>query len=211
MMFEKLVEAATIFGIIAGLSYLVGMAISQSLESAIRDRQMAKGADGRLQRYILMAQRMAQRRDGLLPQLARLEGELKSAKRRLYMANKKLADLKVARNQLMRALGEEDAFQRQERPSRKFIAHIINRHVQRAQFDQKEHPFLSRGWSRTQQAVIWAPTVGDAKMLAEKAFPPATGFFIAEISEPQSDGDDMSLLEKAEVKAAMSEQGGRAS
>ncbi|WP_029013769.1 hypothetical protein [Niveispirillum irakense] len=202
-MLEKLVEAAIVFAIIGGLSYLVGMAISHSMESALRRRLEGEGLDGRLMRLNLLAQRFQARKDSMLPRLVKLDAQVKSARRRQYMITKKLNDLKIARSRLMRVLGEEDAFLRPERPARKFIAEVVNRHVQRTLFEHKEHPFLSRAWSRTQQVVIWAPTIGDAKAMAEKSYPPATGFFIAGITEPQSDAEEeLSALEEASLKAA---------
>lgn len=207
-MLEKLTEAVIAFFVISGIAYLLGSGIASAAENAIRNRQQGVGLDGRMQKLNILAQRLQARKDKMLPMLVKLDAEVKSARRRHYMVNKKIMDLKVARSQLMRALGEEDAFLRAERPARKFVAQIVNRHVQRAQMDQKEHPFLSRAWSRTQQAVIWAPTIGDAKILAEKAFPPATGFFIAEISEPNSGGEeDLTALESAELHAAAHERG----
>lgn len=205
-MFEKLTEAGIAFFVIGGLAYLIGAAFAHMAETALRRAQEAAGLDGRMQRMGIMTQRLLVRREQLLPVLVKLDAKVKSARRRHYMINKKIMDLKIARSQLMRVLGEEDAFLRSERPARKFIAHVVNRHVQRAQMDQKEHPFLSRSWSRTQQVVIWAPTIGDAKMLAERAFPPATGFFIAEISEPQSEADELTALESAAMEAAAHEK-----
>jgi len=203
-MLEKLTEAVIAFLVISGLAYIVGTGIASAAENAVRKRQLDVGLEGRLQKLGLLGQRLVSRKDKMLPRLAKLDAELKSAR------NKKLLDLKTARSQLMRVLGEEDAFLRTERPARKFIAHIVNRHVQRAQMEQKEHPFLSRAWSRTQQATIWAPTIGDAKIMVEKSFPPATGFFIASISEPQGDGDeDLTALESAELEAASQERGAR--
>lgn len=205
-MIEKITEAAIAFFVISGIAYLLGAGIAAAAENAVRKRQDSVGLDGRMQKLMILAQRLQQRKDKMLPRLTKLDAEVKSARRRQYMVNKKIMDLKIARSQLMRALGEEDGFLRAERPARKFIAHVVNRHVQRAQMEQKEHPFLSRAWSRTQQAVIWAPTIGDAKILAEKSFPPATGFFIAEISEPQSEVDELTALQNAEL-SAMAEEG----
>ncbi|MFV3074336.1 hypothetical protein [Niveispirillum fermenti] len=205
-MLEKLAQAAIAFFIIAGISYLLGTGIAHSVESALRKRQQGVGLEARMQRLGALSQRLQARRQTLLPVLVKLDAKVKSARRRHYMVNKKITDMKIARSQLLRVQGEEDAFLRTERPARKFIAHVVNRHVQRAQMDQKEHPFLSKGWARTQQVVIWASTIGDAKILAERAFPPATGFFVAEISEPQSEGDDMTALENAELAAALSER-----
>ncbi|MBP7339161.1 hypothetical protein [Niveispirillum sp.] len=205
-MIEKLTEAAIAFFVISGLAYLLGMGIAAAAENAVRKRQEGVGLDNRLQKLMILAQRLEQRKDKMLPLLVKLDAQVKSARRRHYMVNKKIMDMKIARSQLMRVLGEEDGFLRAERPARKFIAHVVNRHVQRAQMEQKEHPFLSRAWARTQQVVIWAPTIGDAKLLAEKSFPPATGFFIAEISEPQSEADELTALENAEM-AALAEEG----
>ncbi|MGQ3048385.1 MAG: hypothetical protein ACT6Q8_04360 [Niveispirillum sp.] len=208
-MLEKLTEAVIAFLVISGLAYVIGTGIASAAENAVRKRQADVGLDGRLQKLGILGQRLQSRKDKMLPRLAKLDAELKSARRRHYMVNKKILDLKMARSQLMRVLGEEDAFLRMERPARKFIANIVNRHVQRAQMDQKEHPFLSRAWSRTQQATIWAPTIGDAKLMVEKSFPPATGFFIASIAEPQGDGEeDLTALESAEMEAVAQERGG---
>lgn len=207
-MLQKLIEAVIAFLVISGLAYLIGIGIATAAESAARRRQQEIGLEGRLQKLGILGHRLQSRKEKMLPRLTKLDAQLKSARRRHYMVNKKITDLKIARSQLMRVLGEEDAFLRAERPARKFIAHIVNRHVQRAQMEQKEHPFLSRSWSRTQQATIWAPTIGDAKLMVEKSFPPATGFFIASIAEPQGEGDDdLTALESAEMNAVTREGG----
>jgi hypothetical protein len=206
-MIEKLVEAVIVFLVVGGMSYVIGLGVAHFVETSIRRRFEDRGLDEKLNRYAILAQRFEQRRDAMLPRLVRLDAQVKSARRRHYMVNKRINDLKIARSQLMRVIGEEDAFLRAERPARKFITYVINRHVQRAQLDQKEHPFLSRSWARTQQVVIWAPTIGDAKVLAERSYPPATGFFISEITEPQSEADDLTPLQEAEMKAVVESRG----
>lgn len=207
-MLEKLVQAAIIFLITGGLAYVGGLALAHMLESAQNKRLDLDALDARIQRYARLAQQLQARKEAMLPRLVKLDAALKSARRRQYMVTRKLNDLKIARSQLTRVLGEEDAFLRPERPARKFIAHIVNRHVQRAQLDQKEHPLLSKVWARTQPATIWAPTIGDAKAMAERAYPPATGFFISEISEPQGEDEDLGPLEEAALATAM-EMGSR--
>lgn len=206
-MLEKLVEAAIVLVVISGLSFLLGAGISEVIESSLRKRQESAGLRERMQRMALLVQRFQARKEKMLPRLVKLDAEIKSARRRHYIINKKVMDFKVDRSRLMRVLGEEDGFLRTERPARKFIASIINRHVQRAQLDQKEHPSLSRAWARTQQVVIWASTIGDAKALAERSFAPATGFFVTEISEPGGDSDEkVSAFEATEMSVISRER-----
>jgi len=196
-MLQTIAEAAVICVVIAVLAYLTGMAVAYALEQRTADGMRRENLEERLQRLHTLATRFQKRRETLLPQMVKLDARVKSARRRHYMVSKRVTDLSVGRSSLIRVLGEEDAFTRAERPARRFEAHVINRHVQRAQLDQKEHPFLARSWGRSQRVDIWAPTIGDAKVAVEKAFPPATGFYVIEISEPEveepGDGDDALL------------------
>jgi len=198
-MLATLVEAGVVFLTIAGLSYLVGLAISQVLEQNRLRALQAGGVGDRLHGLQTLLLRFKKRRETLLPGMVRLDAKVKSARRRHYMVTKRIADLAVSRSRLVRVLGEEDAFLRPDRPARRFVAHVINRHVQRAQLEQKEHPFLARSWARSQQVHVWAPTIGDAKLVVERSFPPATGFFIVEIAEDAGQDDTLDRLEEAEL------------
>ena len=189
-MIEKIFESGSVFALIAGIAYLGGLAVAHIVEQATLRGLKAEGLEGKLQAISIMIGKFQARREAMLPQLVRLDAQVKSARRRHYMINKRVSDISLNRSRLLRVIGEEDAFSRPERPPRKFVAHVINRHVQRAQFDQKEHPFLARSWARSQQIEIWAPTIGDAKVAVEKVFPPATGFFMVEIKEPEAEGGD---------------------
>ncbi|QJE71857.1 hypothetical protein HHL28_00885 [Aerophototrophica crusticola] len=200
-MIETLTEAGIIFASIAGLAYLAGLAIAHMVEQTTLRGLKGEGLEGRLLALATLEHRFQARRTAMLPKLVRLEDRLKSARRRHYMVSKRISDMKVSRSRLLRVLGEEEAFVRSERPARKFVAHVINRHVQRAVLDQKEHSHLSKGWNRAQQVIVWAHGIGDAKAMVDKAFPPATGFFVVEIAEPH-DGDVLSALEEIDLRAA---------
>ncbi|WP_119677560.1 hypothetical protein [Indioceanicola profundi] len=193
-MVEQLVEAVVIFACIAGLAYLVGLAGAHIAEQRILAGMRSGLLEERLQRMMMLAAKARARRDEMLPRLVRLDAQVKSVRRRHYMVQKRLSDMSVSRSSLVRVLGEEEAFHRAERPSRRFIALVINRHVQRAQLEQKEHPFLARSWARAQQVHVWAPTIGDAKIVVERAFPPATGFFVLEVAEPADDTETMEVI-----------------
>lgn len=200
-MLEQLVEAGVIFSCIAGLSYMAGQAVAHVAEQRIVKHLRSSSAEERMQCLLLLSSRLKARRDAMLPRLVRLDAEVKSVRRRHYMVQKRLSDLAVSRSALVRVMGEEEAFQRAERPSRRFVAQVINRHVQRAQLEQKEHPFLARSWARSQQVNVWAPTIGDAKYLVERAFPPATGFFVVEVAEPGDDAEMLAALDAAGIVA----------
>ena len=191
-MLRALVEAAVIFLGIAGLSYMAGLAIAHSAEQSVRRRLKVEALDERIARLIQLQARFQRRRDEMLPRMVRLDNDVKSVKRRSYMVTRRVSDTKISRSRLLRVLGEEDAFHRPERPARRFTAHVINRHVQRAQVEQKEHPNLARSWSRGQRVDVWAPTIGDAKVMVDKAFPAAIGYFTVDIREAEGDLPELS-------------------
>lgn len=195
------------FGMIAGLAYMAGLGIAHVVEQRVLASLRSGVLDERMQRLSLLAAKFKARRDKMLPALVRLDAQVKSVRRRQYMVQKRVADLSVSRSSLVRMLGEEEAFQRTERPSRRFVALVINRHVQRAQLEQKEHPNLARSWSRPQAVHAWAPTIGDAKALVERAFPPATGFFIIEVAEQVDDAQVLADMEAAAVVPPLRMQG----
>lgn len=182
-MLQNLVEAGVVFLAVAGVAYLTGLAVAHLLEQAAARSLGVDGLDDRLRKVAGLSHRFEQRRAALLPRLAQLDAQLKSARRRHYMVTRRVADMQVSRSKLMRVLGEEDAFQRPERPARRFLAQVVNRHVQRAQSERKEHPTLSPSWARSQQVLVWTYSIAEAKVMIERAFPPAMGFFIIEISE----------------------------
>ncbi|MFM2042138.1 MAG: hypothetical protein RLY86_714 [Pseudomonadota bacterium] len=202
-MIDQFVEAAVICLCIAGLSYVAGLAIAHVVEQRVLASLRADAVDDRLQKLTLLLSRFKARREAMLPRMIRLDAQVKSVRRRHYMVQKRVADLSGPRSALVRVLGEEDAFQRAERPSRRFVAIVINRHVQRGQLEQKEHPFLARSWGRAQQVHVWAGTIGDAKVAVEKAFPPATGFFVVEISEPADDAQMMEAVPDLDLAATL--------
>ncbi|MFC7332829.1 hypothetical protein [Rhodocista pekingensis] len=186
-MLEQLAKAGAVLFSIAGIAYLAGLAVAYCVERLTLRRLKAEGVEERIQRVLKLISRFQHRRDQMLPMLVRLDDQVKSARRRHYMVNKRLADLAVSRSRLLRVLGEEEAFARAERPARRFIAHVINRHVQRAHLEQKAHPFLAPSWGRAQQVHAWASSIGDAKVLIERVYPPSAGFAVIDISEPDGE------------------------
>jgi len=186
-MLGSLVEAAVICLMIGGLAYLAALGITHSIEQSVLKGEAAEKLDARFAALSSLARKLQDRRDKMVPRLARADAELKSNRRRNYMVAKRLSDIEDTRDTLVRVLGEEDAFLRPERPPRKFVAAVINRHVQRALMEQKEVPGLSKSWSRTQFVYAWAPNIGDAKNLIESYYPVSNGFHIVEIREPDDD------------------------
>lgn len=199
-MLEQLAKAGAILFSITGIAYLAGLALAYCVERATLRRLKGQGVEERIQRVLKLIARFQQRRDQMLPMLVRLDDQVKSARRRHYMVTKRLADLKVSRSRLLRVLGEEEAFARGDRPARRFIAHVINRHVQRALLEHKAHPFLAPSWGRAQQVHAWSGSIGDAKLLIERVYPPSAGFVVIDISEPDAEGaqaDAAALLQAA--------------
>ncbi len=186
-MLQSLIEAAAVFVVIAGIAYLAGLGIASVAEQTVRRRLKADALGDRLLRLSQLQQRLHRRREELVPRIARLDGELRTAKRQAYMVGKRVSDTLMKRSRLLRVLGEEEAFQRPGRPARRFIAHVVNRHVQQAQAGQKELPNLARSWAESQRVDAWAATIGDAKAMVEKAFPVAIGFFIVDLREADQD------------------------
>ncbi|WP_119681562.1 hypothetical protein [Indioceanicola profundi] len=191
-MIQANTEALVVCVVIAGVSYLADMAIAYGAEAKIRADLKQDRVDERIQQRSTLALRLQARRESMLPRLVKLEAEVKSARRRQYMVTKRLADLSAGRSALIRVVGEEEAFARPERPGRRFEAHLIIRHVQRALLEQKEHPFLAPWWARSQRVEVWALSIAEAKAVVEKAFPPATGFYLIEIMEPEDDTNSAS-------------------
>ncbi|HYC03617.1 MAG TPA: hypothetical protein VED40_10010 [Azospirillaceae bacterium] len=187
-MLSDLVQAGVICLTIGGLSYLGALGITHLIEQGVVKGDAADRLDARFSALNALSRKFQDRRTKLLPRMAKLDAELKSARRRNYMVVKRLADIEDTRDTLVRVLGEEDAFLRAERVPRKFMAAVINRLVQRAVLEQKEVPGLSKAWSRTQYVYAWALTIGDAKALIESYYPSSNGFHIVEIREPDEDG-----------------------
>lgn len=186
-MLQSLVEALIVFLVIAGVAYLVGLAIAAAVEQGVRARLQADSLDDRLQRLVQLQQKFQARHNELVPRIARLDSDVRTYMRQAYIVGKRVSDTKLKRSRLLRVLGEEDAFSRPGRPARKFIAHIVNRRVQQAQLGQKELPNLARSWGESQRVDVYAPTIADAKAMLEKSFPVAVGFFIVDLREADPD------------------------
>jgi hypothetical protein len=185
-MLQTLVEAGIIILCMAGIAYMAGMGAATVAESRVRERLRSENLDERHQRLLRLAQRLQKRRDDILPGLIRLDADLKSNLRANYMVTKRVSDTKISRSRLLRVLGEEEAFLRPERIQRQFVAHVVNRKMQRAQLEQKELPNLARSWGRAQMVIAYALNIADAKALVEKHFPTATGYELIDITEPDT-------------------------
>ncbi|MEA1676913.1 hypothetical protein [Nitrospirillum sp. BR 11163] len=201
---SDLLTAVAIFMMVAGLSYLAALAISHLVEQHLHMSEGVDRVDERFQEANILFRRFEDRGGKIMPRVARLDNELKSARRQNYMSTRRVADLEAKRDQLIRVLGEEDAFTRPGRPARHFVAAVINRHVQRAVMEQKEVMGLSRSWARTQNVHAWAPNASDAKTLVESYYPHSMGFHIIEIREPSQDspGDHGPGMDEGDVHLA---------
>lgn len=176
------------------LSYLVAMALGAAVEAQFRQREDAERLDERLRAALSLYRRLEDRCRQIMPQVARLDGSVRSMQRRTYMASKKVGDLAAKREQLIRELTEEGAFTRSNRPARHYIGEVINRHVQRALLDHKVVSGLSTSWGRVQSVHVWATSLGAAKSLLDTYYPRSTGFHILEIREPSVD-EPVEILE----------------
>lgn len=186
-MLQSLIEAGGVFVVIAGLAYLGGLGIASLAEQTVRRRLKADALDSRLKALSLLQERLRRRREETAPRIARLDSDLRSHKRQAYMVGKRISDTKLKRSRLLRVLGEEDAFGRPGRPAKRFVAHVVNRHMQQALIGQKEPPNIARSWGESQRVDAWATTIGDAKAMVEKAFPVAVGYFIVDLREADPD------------------------
>ncbi|MDE1147318.1 MAG: hypothetical protein PW843_11970 [Azospirillaceae bacterium] len=185
---SDLLTAVAVFVMVAGLSYLVALAASHLVERHLHRAEGVDRVDERFHEANVLHHKFEDRGAKIMPRVARLDNTLKSARRQNYMSTRKVADLESKRDQLIRVLGEEDAFLRPGRPARHFVAAVINRHVQRSVLEQKDVIGLSRGWARVQNVHAWAPNANDAKTLVESYYPHSMGFHILEIREPSQDG-----------------------
>ncbi|WP_044561974.1 hypothetical protein [Azospirillum sp. B4] len=205
---SDLLTAVAVFMMVAGVSYLAALALSHLVEQHLRHSEGVDRVDERFQEANILHRKFEDRSGKIMPRVARLDNDLKSARRQNYMSTRKVADLEARRDQLIRVLGEDEAFSRPTRPPRHFVALVINRHVQRAVLEQKDHIGFSRSWSRVQNVHAWAQNANDAKTLVESYYPHSLGFHILEIREPSGDGgpaleeapDDVSLAPGAEAQ-----------
>lgn len=107
--------------------------------------------------------------------------DLRRIKRRHFLQNRENNDYKSASLMIRRVLEEETArFRGGVRP-KKFIARIINRHVETAISKSRPHPWLLPYWGTPQDVVIWGINAADARNEADRAYSPTQGFEILEI------------------------------
>lgn len=197
--------------VVAGLFYLAALAVGLAVETHLREKEGTEHLDQRLRAGASLFRKLESRCQEIMPQVARLDGSLKSMQRRSYMAAKRVADLAAKREQLIRVLGEEDAFVRPERPARLYIAEVINRHIQRALLDQKTVAGISTAWGRVQSVQVWASNIGAAKSLVEAYYPHSTGFHIIELREPSDEAgfeEGLPEIDAGMADGAMEAMGG---
>ncbi len=121
------------------------------------------------------------RRETLRGQFADLERAIVAGSKRRQTMEKQLIDVKTSGDVLVRLVGDENA------DYECFLARIGNRYVSsRGDVDQK-HAFIDSSWASPQIVEIWAPSMGEARSLLEKRYPPAFGYTVHHLSavEPE--------------------------
>jgi hypothetical protein len=175
------IEGGLTFLVTAGIAYLVGYMFVYATEHAVL-RHDSERIETRFKQMQKLRQGMDARRRDLKPRIAELALTLKSGSRHQYLAMKKQLDLEDHHGMLVRTVGEEEC-RNPNKPSRKFIARIVNERVSRAVKSGEEHPSLSPDWARAQVVEVWAQSLVEARALGEKAYPTSLGFVIHNLVE----------------------------
>lgn len=141
----------------------------------IEGRPEMKAAEAVLPRRAQIESRFDLRAAELKQEIARLSAEVSNLRRRRFTLEKELSDARREAESPVRVIGREGAT-----PIR-FRAWMINRQVQSAVAENKQHSTLDSDWATPQVIEVWADNLNDARKELQRIYPPPLGFTILNI------------------------------
>lgn len=160
---------------LAGGLYLFALLIGKFAESSIENKPDVVAAAAAIPRRAMLENRFEQRKGELGSEIARLNIETATLRRRRFTLDKELADARREAESPVRVVGREGS------TPIHFRAWLINRQVQNALSEGKQHPTLDSSWATPQIVEIWADNLDDARRDVQRIFPLPLGFSILNI------------------------------
>ncbi|HYE48354.1 MAG TPA: hypothetical protein VEB20_02105 [Azospirillaceae bacterium] len=153
-------------------------------EATIDGREEADFAEKRLPKRALLESRLELRRAELQAELTALGTEVQTQRRRRFVLEKDLQDARREAESPIRLVGREGVGLR-------FLAWMINRQVQGAQAEGKQHGTLDPDWANPQIVEVWADNLEDARKEVARIYPIPLGFTVLNIRLDAAEADKL--------------------
>ncbi|WP_119678144.1 hypothetical protein [Indioceanicola profundi] len=169
----------------AGAAFLLALLIGRFAEARIAGLPQIKAAEEVIPLRARMEAQFDLRSTGLKQEIARLSSEMTTLRRQRFSLEKMLLDTRREAESPIRVVGREGS------TPVCFRAWMINRQVQAAVVDGKQHPSLDKSWASPQVVEVWADNLGEARREVQRIYPPPLGFTILNLRLDSSDGQEV--------------------
>lgn len=185
---EAMLVGLGVAAVIWGAAFLIG----KFLEASIDGRPEYKLATESFPKRAMLESRFELRKAERQAEIARLNVEVNTLRRRRFALEKDIQDVKREADAPIRTLGREGG------SASKFRAWLVNRQVQGALSEGKPHPTLDSEWASPQIVEIWADNVNEARKEIQRVYPMPLGFSVLNI---KLDAVDARPTESADQEA----------
>jgi len=148
--------------------YLAGRLAALSIERSPEMRDLEK----MLPRRSRLESRLELRAADVKAEITQLTVEEGNLRRQFYILEKDMQEARREADAPVRVLGREG-----QTPTY-FRAWLVNRQVQAALADGKEHPSLDSEWADPQVVEVWADSLANARTQLQSYYPPPLGFTV---------------------------------
>lgn len=175
-------EALLLCGALCCGAFLIAFIIGRIGEASIRDRPEVRTAEDNMPKRAQMENRFELRLADLQVEISRATMKLTELRRRRFQLERELMDAKREADAPIRVIGREG------QADFRFRAWMVNRQVQQALSEDKEHGTLDADWASPQVVEVWADNVADARKELQRIFPMPLGFAILNVRLETPDG-----------------------
>lgn len=186
-MWPEILQSVLTATLTATVIFVVGYSLAYWAGQIIL-RQDRASIEGRLDRLVSLNKGCAQRMDQRRRELSTVEEGHAEKKRELYLLKRRLADIIAGEARLIRSIGEDEC-RNPRQQARKFIAHISNEPMMRAEPDARDQRPIAPDWAHAQDVIVWATDQALARQLAERTYPISLGFLIHSVRATEAAAD----------------------
>jgi len=168
-------NAMLLGALLSGAAWLLCMIIGKLMETSIEGRPEMRAAQQAIPARAKMEGRFESRKLELQQEIARMTAEVANLRRLRFTLEKELQDARREADSPIRVIGKEG------QAGVRYRAWLINRQVQQALSENKQHPTLDIGWATPQIVEVWADSLSDARKELGRIYPMPLGFTILNI------------------------------
>lgn len=125
------------------------------------------------------------RREARETQQRELEREIAGWTKKRQTLARKIGTLKTTADRIIRVIGDEST------DRTRYHAQISNRYVSAMGSKEQKHALIDGAWAVAQFVEVWATSMGEARSLVDKRYPPSFGFVVHNLSAAAVDRDEV--------------------